>query len=326
MNKLLHLLFSLFLVAGCSLSPQNYTSSTQEQRYFSSAELWAKQSKWMDAYYYIEDNLNSIKPEIKLQSYSLINAYPKIISDYSVSSFQQCQSYGKEKCRALMSRRLNEYKKNATEADYNSALLAFNGQFGVSIIQSNISEQNINNEEDANKNIIIQKPKLFENKSAFGFKYFVLGSTESSLIGKSTGWHCIDNPKKLLGDRNCYTSNNVNVETIAGIIPKSIFLFFNDDQLTTISITIKSSEFRQVYLALSEKYGKGTVKSEILTNRMGAKFSSEEAKWEVGDFRVSIKERSGTIDESRVLYLHKFAQDSFKDRVEKQSINNAKDL
>ena len=303
-------LFLIFL-NGCSTTE---IIQSKEDALINYATASAQKGNWIDSFYYLEDTLSSTKPNIKMDSLALINKYPSIISDFSAETLSSCtKGFPIERCRKLIDNRVSIYKKSATEAEYRSTLAAIERYVSLNLKPEQIVVPQ-------SKSIV----KLFNNDISFGFKYFILGSSESSIVGNSTSWRCFDNTQKLLADRSCHALNSI--ETIAGIVPKSIFLLFSDDQLITVSITIKSSEFKQVSLALSEKYGKGTVKSEIVTNRMGAKFSSEEVKWDVGDFRLSIKERSGTIEESSVLYSHKFAQDSFKDRVEKQSINNAKDL
>lgn len=298
MLKLLFLLLLLF-----SSFSQAESRNAQEKKWLSNAQQAAQKQDWTMSYYYLEDLFASENKEIKTKTNTLIKDYPKITSDYSSETLELCsRTYGKVRCKELTSKRLDLYKIIA------------------SIDEISQVEQNIDN---FFSSIEFKKEnRLFENNKNFGFKNYALGALEKSLVGNDYNWQCNNLENKVLADRVCISRK----ETIAGVNVSKVSLFFQEDQLVSILVNINSSNYKQVLDALTQKYGASLTTSDNLTNNFGANFSSAKNTWNVDDFRVSISEFFGRLDESGIVYSHKSFTDLFNQRTQKASKNNAKDL
>lgn len=157
----------------------------------------------------------------------------------------------------------------------------------------------------------------------FGFKEYALGKAKSELNLKEKKFTC----KPTNDYELCMKVGDKVTETIAGAKLTAIGLKVSDGRIIQVYLTLNTSDYEQVKSALSVKYGQPfEITDETLQNGFGAKYVSESSKWKQGDNTVGIKQRSGKIDESAILYS---SEKSISDTLKKQEINatkNASDM
>jgi hypothetical protein len=157
----------------------------------------------------------------------------------------------------------------------------------------------------------------------FGFKEYTLGKVKSELNLKEKNFTC----KPTNDYELCMKVGDKVTETIAGAKLTAIGLKVSDGRIIQVYLKLNTSDYEQVKSAFSVKYGKPfEITDETLQNGFGAKYVSESAKWKQGNSTVGIKQRSGKIDESAILYSF---DKSISDTLKKQEINatkNASDM
>ena len=81
----------------------------------------------------------------------------------------------------------------------------------------------------------------------------------------------------------------------------NLFYILLDDKIMSIKIILKEAEFGGVVDALRAKFGASTVETtDIMQNRMGAKFDSLLISWINGDIRLKATQRFSSVDQSSV--------------------------
>jgi len=87
---------------------------------------------------------------------------------------------------------------------------------------------------------------------------------------------------------------------------KSLTHHFVDNKLFKITALLNHNSFHVVHLALSEKYGNPNDASRTTyTNSIGVKVSGLTSVWVNKDSKITITERYGMIDTSKLEYEHK---------------------
>lgn len=163
----------------------------------------------------------------------------------------------------------------------------------------------------------------FAEEPTFDFKGIKLGSDISSIENNSK-FTCRDS--NLLGaDRVC-TLKHRERETVANTAVKTITLLYYSGKLECISILIEEKNFTEVVEALMEKYGKGTLKSEMLQNRMGSTFENQVYSWRRGNSNLEAIRYFGNIEKAHLKYFTDFSIKEFARRRDITTKEKAKDL
>ncbi|HTJ78635.1 MAG TPA: hypothetical protein VL357_06530 [Rariglobus sp.] len=142
--------------------------------------------------------------------------------------------------------------------------------------------------------------------------------------------------KKLQGERHVMTDGDgvlaINIsDTIAGLFPKNILMFFVQDdpalrptnysgsiedvspglhekilgcRLHTVSSDFSPIEFTTLKAALVEKYGPPTTETvNVMENGFGAKFDSHTITWKMDNGRIRLEEYYRTTETSQLTWM-----------------------
>lgn len=91
-------------------------------------------------------------------------------------------------------------------------------------------------------------------------------------------------------------------ETIAGAPVRSIFFFYYDGRLTSISLHVDEPRFAEVVEALGGKYGESAVTREALRNLKGVAFENRTHTWKTATQTLLARRYSGRVDQSLIRY------------------------
>lgn len=168
----------------------------------------------------------------------------------------------------------------------------------------------------------------FAQETPFDFKGIALGS-DISTIRNNSKFKCYDIKVPILipwGDQECSHHSIKGEETIAGAPIRWIKLYYYAGKLARIRISVWARDFHQVLAALQEKYGPGSVKTEVLQNRMGATFDNSIYSWRRNSATLEAKKYDGDLKTSSVYFETDFARQEAKRRRAAAAKKGAKDL
>lgn len=138
-----------------------------------------------------------------------------------------------------------------------------------------------------------------------GFKGLELGSPLARIAG-DTRFDC--RPLRTpIADRVCSLRHGES-ETIAGAPLESMFLFYDRQRLTGITLSLPEKHFQNVVEALRGKYGDATPKTEAVRNFKGAAFENRLYHWHQGDFSLRAERYAGRLDRSSIRYTDDAAE------------------
>lgn len=162
-----------------------------------------------------------------------------------------------------------------------------------------------------------------EDSTRTGFKDIALGS--SILHAVNTGKFTCKNVKSSVSDTICGLWPSVK-ETIAGAPAKNVVLFIVDRKVSIIRVGFSPEDFDQVLDAMTEKYGKPTVKDSELTTRLGAVYKNRTASWSTSDARLELSKYQGKVTDGALSIYDKDAFERATQRRSEQAEGNANDL
>jgi hypothetical protein len=157
----------------------------------------------------------------------------------------------------------------------------------------------------------------------FEFKGIALGS-DFDTVKADKKFDCSDTPKRAGGDQTCFLGGKQ--ETIAGIAVDGMLLSFYGGKLHSISIYFNADNFEHVVDALSQKYGDGDVKTEVVQNRMGATFENHIYSWRRSDETLVATRFTSKLDRSSVVFRTDFSVEEFTRRRNSSINQDSKDL
>lgn len=163
-----------------------------------------------------------------------------------------------------------------------------------------------------------------QQQDTFDYKGKSLGSDLTS-FQSDPKYSCWDPKKPLVADMVCKPAAG-ETETIAGAPAKSVLFVFYAGKLSAISVHIEEKYFTQVIEALKEKYGKGEYESEMIQNRMGAKFENKNYVWLKAGGMLNATRYSGNLETSAVLYRTGKSVEEYINRRTTTAKDRAKDL
>jgi hypothetical protein len=161
------------------------------------------------------------------------------------------------------------------------------------------------------------------NPDLLEFKGMALGMDLATI--EATGRFYCRAPTSSQSDQVCSLKYGQH-EKIAAAPNKVIALFFYSGRLEQILISFDAENFSSVEAALGEKYGKGTISTETLTNRMGATFENRKVVWRRGKAAVRAERHAGQADRSMVTYQTDFGVEENARRRNSSTKSKAKDL
>lgn len=160
-----------------------------------------------------------------------------------------------------------------------------------------------------------------QSAGAFEFKGIRLNQP---LEGPENRFFCEEH-KSLFSDVRCLIKPNQR-ETIAGAQTKLVVIYLIDYKVATIDVSFASSDFGTIKSALTEKYGEGSITSEILSNAFGAKFENETISWTDSEGRMVVRRYAGKIDTGSLVIRSEHALTIFMQRKREQEAQNMGDL
>jgi len=110
-------------------------------------------------------------------------------------------------------------------------------------------------------------------------------------------------------------------ETIAGAPVRSLFFFYYDGRLTSLTIHLEEKHFAQVVDALRGKYGDTPAKTEAIRNLKGVAFENRTYTWKTPSETLLAQRYAGRVDQSVIRY----AADEAIRRIEERRAAVAKD-
>ncbi len=110
-------------------------------------------------------------------------------------------------------------------------------------------------------------------------------------------------------------------ETIAGAPVRSLFFFYYDGKLTSLSIHLEEKHFATVTEALRGKYGAAPVRVENLRNLKGVSFENRIYTWKSPTETLTAQRYAGRVDQSVIRYV---ADDAIR-RIEERRAAVARD-
>jgi hypothetical protein len=152
----------------------------------------------------------------------------------------------------------------------------------------------------------------------YGFKGIELGS---SIVRVAT------DPKY-----ECHTSEAPGADVVCGLRPReretilgspisSLFLFYGDGSLTSLSLYFDESRFGQVVAALRAKYGEPALHSETVRNRKDQAFENRIYTWRTPADSLQAERYNGRLDQSSL----RFTADELMRQVERRRANLTRD-
>jgi hypothetical protein len=113
------------------------------------------------------------------------------------------------------------------------------------------------------------------------------------------------------------------MNTLADAPVKSWTIFFRDDKVSSVLVSLPTLKFDQVSAALAEKYGKPEFdEKSTVQNRMGASFDQHEMIWKRDGTVLDVRQRAGRIDDMAVRLTSESEMEKSKPKPKK----DAKDL
>lgn len=188
-----------------------------------------------------------------------------------------------------------------------------------------------------------EKQKTLPVVPAFDFKGLPLASTEQDMKSRFPDFGCND-PKdaaaRRLADRSCLASPDITCRpntwcendpekpwNYAGIRTGLLMMSFYNNELSTISISIKPGQFDLVTKALIVKYGEPTARStQILTTRAGAQYENQILRWENQHALIIVNKYSGSVNDASVTYKLKKSIEEYRERSKLGAEEAAKNL
>jgi hypothetical protein len=110
-------------------------------------------------------------------------------------------------------------------------------------------------------------------------------------------------------------------ETMAGAPVRSLFFFYYDGKLTSLSIHLEEKHFATVTGALRGKYGEAPPRVETIRNLKGVSFENRLYTWKTPTQTLTAQRYAGRVDQSVIRY----AADDLIRRIEERRAAVAKD-
>ena len=131
----------------------------------------------------------------------------------------------------------------------------------------------------------------------YGFKGVALGSG-LALIANNPKFvcHAVTTP---IADRVCSLRKD-ETETLAGISVDSLFYFYDQSVLTSISISLDEKHFQPVVDAFTGKYGPSALTRQAIKNLKGVAFENQIHAWHSQGESILIERYAGRLDRSSV--------------------------
>jgi len=154
--------------------------------------------------------------------------------------------------------------------------------------------------------------------SGFAFKGIELGSGIAAVA---------NHPKYECRTANAPAADTIcglrprEKETIAGAPLRSLFFFYYDSRLTSISMHVDEARFAEIVEALRGKYGEPALARETLRNLKGVAFENHTHTWKTATQTLFARRYSGRVDQS----LIRFTDDDAIRRIEAARAAVAKD-
>lgn len=149
--------------------------------------------------------------------------------------------------------------------------------------------------------------------------------TGDKICGLTPEKKCMNEPGNYPDNRSCREAVRKEM-TFAGV-PANISLFFYEDKFGLASALFASSDFARITAALREKYGKpSSVKTEPVTNRMGATFENQVLEWKKSGTAIRAEKYTSSLDDSTVRIFSDSYDAEFKKRLDAERAKGAKDL
>ena len=151
-----------------------------------------------------------------------------------------------------------------------------------------------------------------------GFKGVELGSSLSR-IASNPRYDCrvVNTP---IADMVCSLRPNEK-ETIAGAPIDVLFYFYDQSTLTGIVVSLAEKHFQPAINALSEKFGKPSLKSDTVKNLKGNVFEDRIFSWTRPEGSLQAQRYAGRLDKSSI----RFTDDAAAHRIEQRRALLAKD-
>lgn len=153
--------------------------------------------------------------------------------------------------------------------------------------------------------------------------------------GTKLGSHLRDLPNRLrydcrpnitpIADAVC-TLESSQQETIAGATVRSMFLYYYDNQLSSISLTIEARSMDEVVAALTGRYGQPRVDQQTVANRKDGRTTNQINTWSNDVSMIEVRSIGAGDNASSVRFYSADAPTQFRIRSEKIKARNAKDL
>jgi hypothetical protein len=118
-----------------------------------------------------------------------------------------------------------------------------------------------------------------------------------------------------------------NLDTLAGQPVEYWSINVIDGRVTRISVTLNNQAFQQIFQAIREKYGtESKLTNSTTQNRAGAAFDQIEATWTKDGRILTVKKRSGKIDQMDVTLTSTEELERAAEGMKEQAKKSAKDL
>lgn len=134
-------------------------------------------------------------------------------------------------------------------------------------------------------------------------KGIAVGMQKGDLLGKYPDLRCFKLPDP--GWREGCTATRANdhanmsvleLDTYAGRRPTGVMILVRDDKVTSVQVELKGEAFVDVTGALAERWGKPTVETSTVQNRMGASFQQETHTWRSGSESIRARKLGRKLD------------------------------
>ncbi len=166
--------------------------------------------------------------------------------------------------------------------------------------------------------LILAAGQAQAGEGRYGFKGIALGS---SIVAVATS------PKY-----ECRTSRAPGADTVCGLRPReketilgapvsSLFLFYADGALTSLSLYFEEKHFNQAVAALSGKYGSPGLRSETVRNRKDESFENRVYTWKTAADSLQAQRYTSQLNLSSL----RFTADAMIRQVERQRAAVARD-
>lgn len=164
-----------------------------------------------------------------------------------------------------------------------------------------------------------------QSVAPFDFKGIQIGMDRAAVTAL-TPIQCTTDTPNADGQLHCFGRGDL-ARTIAGAKLRSLFLVFDEGTLSDIIANFSSDDADAVLTALQSKYGKpdSSLTSDF-TTRIGTHYENLRVTWKSGEYRMTYRRFTDSINNSAVSYTSETALRRFMERTDRQKAERAKDL